>query len=388
MKHPVMEDWENGGFGIYLHWPFCQAKCPYCDFNSHVSRSIDHARWARAYLSELERMRTLTGERVVKSVFFGGGTPSLMPPELVGELLSRISALWPQANDLEVTLEANPTSVEAGRFRGFRDAGVNRVSVGLQALNDADLQRLGRLHTVSEGIRAFDLARGTFPRASFDLIYARQHQTLAAWRAELGEALQMEAGHMSLYQLTIEDGTAFGDRYKRGKLGGLPRDDDAADMFFLTQEMCEAAGLPAYEVSNHARDSHEGRHNLVYWRYGDYLGVGPGAHGRLTVNGARSARQSTRMPNAWLDQVEKTGTGELAPQPLPCDEQAAEYLMMSLRLQEGSSLRRFEKLAGRRPDPTVLTSLQESGHLWLSPDRIGATAAGRAVLNAVLRELL
>lgn len=388
MKHPAVEDWQSGGFGIYLHWPFCQAKCPYCDFNSHVSRDIDHDRWARAYLSELERMRELTGHRVVQSVFFGGGTPSLMPPELVATLLDRISRLWPQANDCEVTLEANPTSVEAARFNGFRDAGVNRVSVGIQALNDADLNRLGRLHSVAEAIKAFDLARKIFPRASFDLIYARQHQTLSDWRAELGEALQIEAGHLSLYQLTIEEGTAFGDRYQRNKLGGLPDDDISADMFLLTQDMCAEAGLPAYEVSNHARDSHEGRHNLVYWRYGDYLGVGPGAHGRLTATGQRWAQHSTRMPNAWLEQVEKTGNGEQVPQPLPAVEQAAEYLMMSMRLHEGSSLSRYESLSNAPLDVEKIADLQASGHLWLNGDRLGTTPAGRAVLNAVLRQLL
>jgi len=383
-----MEDWRKGGFGIYLHWPFCQAKCPYCDFNSHVSRSVDHARWARAYISELERMRSLTGERVVTSVFFGGGTPSLMPPELVRALLQRIRALWPQANDCEVTLEANPTSVEAARFHGFRDAGVNRVSVGIQSLNDADLQRLGRLHTAAEARKAFDLARTVFPRASFDLIYARQHQTLASWRAELGEALQLEAGHLSLYQLTIEDGTAFGDRYLRGKLGGLPDDDNAADMYLMTQEMCDAANLPAYEVSNHARDSHESRHNLVYWRYGDYLGIGPGAHGRVTVEGIRRAQLSVRMPNAWLERVEKTGTGELPPEALPRHEQAGEYLMMSLRLREGSSQSRYASIGNAPLSAATLNELKVSGHLWIDGDRIGTTDKGRPLLNAVLRQLL
>ena len=383
-----MEDWQNGGFGIYLHWPFCQAKCPYCDFNSHVSRSIDHARWARAYLSELKRMRALTGGRVVKSVFFGGGTPSLMPPELVGDLLSRISTLWPQANDLEVTLEANPTSVEAGRFRGFRDAGVNRVSVGLQALNDADLQRLGRLHTVSEGIRAFDLARGTFPRASFDLIYARQHQTLAAWRAELGEALQMEAGHMSLYQLTIEDGTAFGDRYKRGKLGGLPRDDDAADMFFLTQEMCEAAGLPAYEVSNHARPGEECAHNLIYWTAGTYAGIGPGAHGRIAQAGARIETEAIRAPGAWLSAVETAGNGEFSPRAMSPREAAEEYLMMGLRIREGVSPGRLGPLVEAPDWAARVAMLEEAGMLVTDGGRLRATPAGMLLLNSVLRHLV
>ncbi|WP_333829565.1 radical SAM family heme chaperone HemW [Pararhodobacter sp.] len=387
MKHST-DDWQNGGFGIYVHWPFCQAKCPYCDFNSHVSRSIDHARWGRAYLTELERLRAMTGERAVRSVFFGGGTPSLMPPDLVGQILERISALWPQGNDLEVTLEANPTSVEAARFLGFRDAGVNRVSVGIQALNDTDLQRLGRLHSVAEARKAFDLARSIFSRASFDLIYARQHQTLEDWRAELTKALKMEAGHLSLYQLTIEDGTAFGDRYQRGKLGGLPEDDTSADMFLLTQEMCAAAGLPAYEISNHARDTHEGRHNLVYWRYGDYLGVGPGAHGRLTLSGTRWACQSARMPNAWLEQVESTGSGEMPRQALSSEDQAAEYLMMSLRLREGSSLSRYQALAGAPLNREKLAELLESGHIWLQNDRIGTTNEGRVVLNAVLRQLL
>lgn len=388
VKHSSIEDWENGGFGIYIHWPFCQAKCPYCDFNSHVARTIDHARWLDAYIAELRHMRDLTGERVVNTVFFGGGTPSLMPPDLVGAVVEAIRRLWPQANDTEITLEANPTSTEAARFRGFRDAGVNRVSVGLQALDDRDLQRLGRLHSAAEAVKAFDLARTIFPRASFDLIYARQHQTLGGWRNELTTVLQMEPDHLSLYQLTIEDGTAFGDRYNRGKLTGLPPDDDAADMYILTQEMCDAAGLPAYEVSNHARDGHEGRHNLVYWRYGDYLGVGPGAHGRLTLDGQRSARQSTRMPEGWLRQVEQTGTGESELQFLPGPEQAAEYLMMSLRLREGSSRKRFEALSESSINAEKLSELEDSGHVWQQDDRFGVTTDGRAVLNAVLRHLL
>lgn len=388
MKHSAMEDWTNGGFAIYVHWPFCQAKCPYCDFNSHVALKIDHARWAKAYLSELDRMRELTGERIVKSVFFGGGTPSLMPPDRVSTILERVAKLWPQANDLEITLEANPTSAEAARFRGFRDAGVNRVSIGIQALNDADLRNLGRLHTAAEAVRAFDLARHTFPRVSFDLIYARQNQTLDDWRSELGKALALQPTHLSLYQLTIEAGTAFGDRYKRGKLRGLPEDDTAADMYLLTQELCDAAGLPAYEISNHALEGEESRHNTVYWKYGDYLGVGPGAHGRLTSGGQRCARQSVRMPDAWLEKVEQEGQGELAPQPLSTEEQAAEYLMMSLRLREGSSLSRYQSLARTPISPVALSELVESGHLWMRDDRFGATPEGRIVLNAVLRHLL
>lgn len=387
VKHSV-EDWRHGGFGIYLHWPFCQAKCPYCDFNSHVAREVDHARWARAYLGELERCHALTDGRVVQSVFFGGGTPSLMPPDLVGVILERIRALWPQANDVEITLEANPTSAEAARFQGFRDAGVNRVSVGLQALDDRALHQLGRLHSVAEGKRAFNLARTIFPRASFDLIYARQHQTPDAWRAELREALQMQSGHLSLYQLTIEEGTAFGDRYQRGKLPGLPPDDTAADLYELTQELCGAAGLSSYEVSNHAKDTHEGRHNLIYWRYGDYIGIGPGAHGRLTLDGTRIATQAIRAPSLWLEQTERAGSGDMPVQPLGRAEQAAEYLMMSLRLREGSSLSRHDALAGSPMDIRKLVELLESGHIWQNGDRIGTTESGRAVLNAVLRHLL
>ena len=387
VKHS-MEDWRRGGFGIYLHWPFCQAKCPYCDFNSHVAREIDHARWARAYISELERYHALTGGRIVQSVFFGGGTPSLMPPDLVGVIVERIRTLWPEANDVEITLEANPTSVEAGRFQGFRDAGVNRVSVGLQALEDRALQNLGRLHSAQEGKRAFDLARAIFPRASFDLIYARQHQTTDAWRAELHEALQMQSGHLSLYQLTIEEGTAFGDRYKRGKLPGLPPDDTAADLYELTQELCVAAGLPAYEVSNHAKDAHEGRHNLIYWRYGDYIGIGPGAHGRVTMHGTRNAVQATRAPTLWLEQTERAGSEEMPSRPLEPVEQATEYLMMSLRLREGSSLSRYDAMAGSPMDSQKLAELQDSGHIWQQGDRFGTTDSGRAVLNAILRHLL
>lgn len=371
-----------------MHWPFCQAKCPYCDFNSHVSRNIDYSRWANAYLSELERMRALTGERVVGSVFFGGGTPSLMPPELVGQLLERIAKLWPQANDLEVTLEANPTSVEAARFRGFRDAGVNRVSIGIQALYDEDLRRLGRLHSAAEAVNAYELARAVFPRVSFDLIYARQHQTLEDWRMELNKALSMQPDHLSLYQLTIEDGTAFGERYQHGKLRGLPADDSAADMFLLTQEMCAAAGLPAYEISNHAREGNESKHNTLYWRYGDYLGIGPGAHARLTLNRQRQARQSTRMPQAWLERVQREGSGELPPEMLTGTDQAAEYLMMSLRLSEGSNLQRFEALAGAPLNAESIAELVQSGHLWSSANRIGTTPEGRIILNAVLRQLL
>ncbi|NNE52265.1 MAG: coproporphyrinogen III oxidase, partial [Sulfitobacter sp.] len=283
----MTEDWRQGGFGLYIHWPFCEAKCPYCDFNSHVSQQIDQLAWRDAYLAELKRGAAETKRRVLNAVFFGGGTPSLMDPDVVAEVIAEIRHLWPLANDLEITLEANPGSVEAGRFAAYRQAGVSRVSMGIQALNDADLKRLGRIHTVQEALAAFDIARNRFERVSFDLIYGRQEQTLKNWEAELKQALSMAIDHLSLYQLTIEQGTAFGDRYARGKLRGLPNEDLGADMYTVTQEICGQMGFPRYEVSNHARPGAESRHNLIYWRYGDYLGIGPGAHGRLSLHGRK-----------------------------------------------------------------------------------------------------
>ncbi|PTE23793.1 coproporphyrinogen III oxidase [Cereibacter changlensis JA139] len=382
-----MEDWKNGGFGLYLHWPFCQSKCPYCDFNSHVAANIDQKRWQRAYLAEIDRIGAETPGRLLNSVFFGGGTPSLMEPELVAAILERVRGTWVQANDLEVTLEANPGSVEAGRFRGYREAGVNRVSMGIQSLNDADLRKLGRLHTVSEARAAFDVARQTFDRVSFDLIYARQDQSLSDWEHELGEALSMAADHLSMYQLTVEEGTAFGDRFKRGKLRGLPEEDTSADMYQRTQEICEAAGLPAYEVSNHAAKGSESRHNLIYWRAGDYAGIGPGAHGRLTLDGVRLATEAPKPPGDWLQRVERDGTGELPRGAIDRSEQALEYLMMALRLREGLDLTRYERLAGSPVDARKVTDLEEIGMVEVSADRVRATAAGRMVLNSVIADL-
>lgn len=382
------EDWQNGGFGLYLHWPFCQAKCPYCDFNSHVAAEIDQSRWRRTYLSEIARYAAMLPNRVLNTVYFGGGTPSLMAPETVAELISAIRTAWPVANDLEVTLEANPTSVEAGRLRGFAKAGVNRVSMGLQALNDADLKRLGRLHSVDEARHAFALARDTFDRVSFDLIYARQDQTLDDWRAELTQALGFAADHMSLYQLTIEDGTAFGDRAARGLMRGLPDEDRAADMYFLTQDLCDAAGLPAYEVSNHATIGSESRHNLIYWNYGDYIGIGPGAHGRITRNGQKYATETHLSPSAWLQAVETSGHGESHHQPLRGDEQAGEYLMLGLRILNGIDLARYEKLAGYEINYNKIKELVDFNLIEQDGARLKATPEGRAVLNAVIRELM
>lgn len=384
----MTEDWQNGGFGLYLHWPFCLAKCPYCDFNSHVASQIDQSRWKAAYLSEVRRYGRLIGGRTLNTVFFGGGTPSLMDPDLVHAVLEEIRATWPVSNSFEVTLEANPTSVEAGRFAGFRDAGINRISMGIQALNDADLKRLGRMHSVKDGQDAFDIARNLFDRVSFDLIYARQHQTPEQWKSELKQALTMAIDHLSLYQLTIEDGTAFGDRYAIGRLPGLPSDDSAAEMYEITQEITDAAGMPAYEISNHARDMAESRHNLIYWRYGDYIGIGPGAHGRLTLNGHRYATETALQPSTWLRQVETEGQGELIREEISPEDQATEYLMMSLRLAEGSSLVRFKALRGEDLPRDRRERLQDLGFLEQIGDEIRATPIGRPLLNAILRDLL
>ena len=384
---PLVEDWRAGGFGLYLHWPFCAAKCPYCDFNSHVSRGVDQARWRAAYLSEIDRLGRMTGDRVLNSVFLGGGTPSLMDPDLVAAILERVRRTWPLANDLEVTLEANPSSVEAGRFRGYAEAGVNRVSLGVQALNDRDLTRLGRLHSAAEARRAFDIARAHFDRVSFDLIYARQFQTLADWRAELAEALAMAVDHLSLYQLTIEPGTAFGDRFAAGKLAGLPEEDLAADMYEATQELCDAAGLPAYEVSNHARPGAESRHNLVYWRYGDYAGIGPGAHGRLTLGARRIATEAASAPGQWLDGIERGAAPERTTV-IPGAEQAAEHLMMGLRVTDGIDLDRHARLAGRPLNPEAIAALADSGLLHVKQGRLRTTAQGRMLLNRIIPELL
>lgn len=383
----MTEDWRQGGFGLYIHWPFCEAKCPYCDFNSHVSRTIDQRAWRDAYLSELERSAAETKGRVLNAVFFGGGTPSLMDPEIVADVIAAIYRLWPVANDLEITLEANPGSVEAGRFQGFRDAGINRVSMGIQALNDADLKRLGRIHNTTEALAAFDIARSTFERVSFDLIYGRQDQTLENWQQELKQALSLAIDHISLYQLTIEQGTAFGDRYAIGKLRGLPSDDLGADMYSATQEICDQMGMPSYEVSNHARDGAQSRHNLIYWRYGDYLGIGPGAHGRLTQNGNRFATECFSNPQRWLDTA-RHGKTEKPREQLARSDQASEFLMMGLRLKEGVNLDRYTALAGSPLPVSKITRMQDIGMVLLTGNRLTVTNQGFMVLNAILAELL
>jgi oxygen-independent coproporphyrinogen-3 oxidase len=362
-----MDNWQQSGFGLYVHWPFCQSKCPYCDFNSHVSVSVDQSRWQRAFLSEIERMGQETPGRVLQTIYFGGGTPSLMEPELVSAILEHARSTWSFANDIEITLEANPGSVETGRFTGFREAGVNRVSMGLQAMNDADLKRLGRMHSVQDALLAFEIARKTFDRVSFDLIYARQDQTLKNWRNELSLAIELAVDHLSLYQLTVEDGTVFAARFANGGLKGLPDEDLSADMYKLTQDVCGVAGLYAYEVSNHARTGMESRHNLIYWRGGDYAAIGPGAHGRISTAEGRFATEAPRSPEAWLSAVERRGNGDLSYQLLSTDECALEYLLMCMRLTEGMDIGKYNRLASDFPP----------GRPWHDPCHAGPAARYR-----------
>ena len=371
------------GFGLYVHWPFCEAKCPYCDFNSHVSRSIDNERWKRAYISEIKRYADEIGPRVLNSIFFGGGTPSLMPAQTVEEIIREACAKWTPANDLEVTLEANPSSAEADRFRGYATAGVNRVSIGVQSLRPDALRQLGRLHSVEEAKNAVNMARRIFPRFSFDLIYARQEQSLSAWREELSEALQMGSSHLSLYQLTIEEGTAFGERYQRGGLKGLPNEDLAADLFELTQELTNAAGLPAYEISNHAANGQESIHNKIYWNSGDWVGIGPGAHGRLSLGEKRFSTMTKLQPGAWLENVEKSGSGESNRDTLSESEELDEAILMGLRLVDGVELTPKQMIKLNN-----INYLIESDLITVAGNRLRATKTGFPVLNYVLRLLV
>ena len=375
-------------FGVYVHWPFCRSKCPYCDFNSHVShRPVDQPRFVRAFAAEIAATASRTPGRTVSTVFFGGGTPSLMEPATVAAVLDAIAGHWGVAADVEVTLEANPTSVEAERFAGYRAAGVNRVSLGVQALDDDALAALGRTHTAGEALAAVAVARRHFERYSFDLIYARPGQTAAQWRAELGHAIAQAASHLSLYQLTIEPQTPFAALHASGKLA-IPDDDHARDLYDVTQDVCAAAGLPAYEVSNHARPGAECRHNLVYWRCHEYAGVGPGAHGRLLLDGVRWATAAERRPEAWLGLVELRGHGLVTDEPLSEAEQADEFLLMGLRLAEGIDLARFERFAGRPLADGRIGHLAGHGLVEITgTGRLRVTPAGFPVLNAVVAEL-
>ncbi|MDE1969873.1 MAG: coproporphyrinogen III oxidase [Alphaproteobacteria bacterium] len=375
---------------VYIHWPFCKSKCPYCDFNSHVRERIDETRWRQALLTELAWWAEQTEGATITSIFFGGGTPSLMAPETVAAILDAVSRHWTRAADCEITLEANPTSVEAARFRALRDAGVGRVSLGVQALDDAALKFLGRGHDVREAHAAVELARATFPRFSFDLIYARPGQTAAGWRRELTAALAMAGDHLSVYQLTIEAGTAFATSFARGDFA-LPDEDTAGALYEATQAALAAAGLPAYEISNHARRGQECRHNLAYWRGQDYLGVGPGAHGRLTSGPARFATRQMKAPETWLAAVETRGNGTEEFVRLTVDERRSELVMMGLRLAEGIARDRFVAATGLRFEDAFadrLSPLIAGGFVELDEHALRATASGRQRLNAVLGKLL
>jgi putative oxygen-independent coproporphyrinogen III oxidase len=378
------------GFAIYVHWPFCRSKCPYCDFNSHVRERIDEAGWRDALLSELRHYAALTPGRTVSSVFFGGGTPSLMSPATAGAVIDEIAKLWRTSADTEITLEANPNSAEAAHFAGFKAAGVNRLSLGVQALDDAALRFLGRAHDASEAQAAIAAASGAVERFSFDLIYARPQQTLAAWTNELKEALTLAGEHLSVYQLTIEPGTAFHAAHARGDFA-LPSADDAAEMFEATQDILAAAGLPAYEISNHARSGAECRHNLVYWRYEDYVGVGPGAHGRITVVGRKLATRQQKAPETWLAEVRANGHATAEQRVVDAREAAEEALMMGLRLSEGIDAVRFRRETGVALDAALdrhrLKRMIEGGFVEADAHGLRATAQGRRVLNAVIGEL-
>ena len=383
-----MDDWENGGFGIYIHWPFCAAKCPYCDFNSHVRKSVDQSRWLSAIRLELKNSAIRTKGRTVNTIFFGGGTPSLMEPETVAGIIKEIAKLWVLALDIEISLEANPTSVEAQKFSDFRKAGINRISMGIQSLRNDDLKALGRMHSVNEARKAFDIAKDNFERVSFDLIYARQDQSKVDWEIELKEASSMAVDHLSLYQLTIEDGTRFGDLYERGSLKGMPNDSLAADMYDITQEVTLQNDMPAYEISNHAIEGAESRHNLIYWRYGDYIGVGPGAHGRISENGNKIATTTIENPENWLRGVELNGTSTIDDEVINHIDQASEYLMMSLRLIEGVDMERYKKISGVALDNKLIDKNIENGLIKVINNNLIATQPGRIILNTLIKDLL
>ena len=376
---------ETEPLALYIHWPFCVSKCPYCDFNSHVRAAVDQAAWREALLADLAHDAAATAGRRVGSIFFGGGTPSLMPPATVAALIAAANDHWGLANDCEITLEANPSSVEAARFADLAAAGVNRASLGLQALDPATLHFLGRAHDVDEGLAALATAQRHFGRVSFDLITARPGQSLAEWGAELARALSFGTEHLSLYQLTIEPGTRFATLAAKGELT-LPDEELAADLWALTREMTAAAGLPAYEVSNHARPGAESRHNLTYWRYGDYVGIGPGAHGRH----GGAATQRHRKPENWLAAVARNRHGLQLEDPLAPRTRAVEALVMGLRLTEGVDLARIARRTGLTGliDPTAEHRLAEHGLIRRKGDRLALTEAGAPLLDAILAELV
>lgn len=380
----------KGQMGLYFHWPFCLSKCPYCDFNVHVRSAIDYGRWEAAYLKALEYYAALMPDRVLSTIYFGGGTPSTMPPSLVEAIVDKARSLWRSVNDIEITLEANPTSIEIEKFQAFRDAGVNRVSIGVQALNDKDLKFLGRQHSVAEAEKAIQIARDVFDRFSFDLIYARPEQTLDDWKAELSHAVDLAAGHLSLYQLTIERNTPFYYSFEQGDFT-LPEEELAADFYGLTQDILSRV-MPAYEVSNHAADGQESKHNLIYWHYGEYIGIGPGAHGRIDVDGRRHATRDHYAPDAWLERVEQNGNGAHPFEFLSEEGRFNESFMMGLRLNDGISLQHLDMQAGgdwgRFIDEKRLETSIEQGWVILDDQKISLSTEGMLRLNALLAFIL
>ena len=380
-------DWKNSGFGIYLHWPYCESKCPYCDFNSYVEKNVNWYEWELSFLSQLGFYYQETGDRRVNSIFFGGGTPSLMNPKLVSNIINHISNLWGFEDTVEITLEANPSSVESRRFTEFKAAGVNRVSIGVQALNNKDLKKLGRLHSVQDALNAIEIGKDTFDRVSFDLIYARQDQKLQDWELELKKALTLEPDHLSLYQLTIEPNTTFGNLKEKGKLSGLPDENLGGDLYHLTNNLCYKFGLNPYEVSNYSRKNHESIHNKIYWNYGDYLGVGPGAHGRITTQKGRFATQNYYSPIKWQKNA-LNNAGESIRTLINGKDQADEMAMMGLRLNSGFSKERYFRLSGKKLNEKTLTFLISDNLITVENNFIKATAQGRAVLNSLILNIL
>ena len=380
-------DWKNSGFGIYLHWPYCESKCPYCDFNSYVEKNVNWYEWELSFLSQLGFYYQETGDRRVNSIFFGGGTPSLMNPKLVSNIINHISNLWGFEDTVEITLEANPSSVESRRFAEFKAAGVNRVSIGVQALNNIDLKKLGRLHSVQDALNAIEIGKDTFDRVSFDLIYARQDQKLQDWELELKKALTLEPDHLSLYQLTIEPNTTFGNLKEKGKLSGLPDENLGGDLYHLTNNLCYKFGLNPYEVSNYSRKNHESIHNKIYWNYGDYLGVGPGAHGRITTQKGRFATQNYYSPIKWQKNA-LNNAGESIRTLINGKDQADEMAMMGLRLNSGFSKDRYFRLSGKKLNEKTLTFLISDNLITVENNFIKATAQGRVVLNSLILNIL
>lgn len=379
-------------FGIYVHWPFCEKKCPYCDFNSHVAKtSVDQALYVRAFEREMQHYRSRTGKRLINSIFFGGGTPSLMEVGTVGHLLELMAKYWDFDSEIEITLEANPSSVEADRFKGYRLAGVNRLSLGIQALDDAALQALGRLHNTKEALTALEIAEKSFPRFSFDLIYARPHQTVQSWEEELKIALCYARDHISLYQLTIEEGTHFSALYKAGKLK-LPDNEIAAQLYEITDMITAQHGLPAYEISNYAAKGNESKHNLIYWRYQEYIGLGPGAHSRFlqsSKNAQRTALINEKIPRKWLQLLSEAEHAIVEEEAVSAEQQAEELILMGLRLEEGVNFSDYTMLKGEKFPIMRVKALQEQGLLEnIRGQRFKVTKRGRLLLNYITAELL